>query len=101
MEDTAVYLMQCGGFYKVGISADPWKRLKTLQTGSPLEIRLIHSVWLPRHLAHLAEADIHFRFRGTRVRGEWFTADGGELRELLDDAEDEYHWSGSVITVAP
>lgn len=71
-----VYLMEGGGFYKVGRSADPRDRLRNLSV--PFELKLAYAiasadcVWL--------ESYMHAAFAPSRVRGEWFrlTADDVE-----------------------
>jgi hypothetical protein len=69
------YLIKADGSHlvKIGIATDPMQRLKTLQTGQPMDLYLIWSV--PGDY----EYDLHVRFAEYRHRGEWF-----DLRELGD-----------------
>lgn len=57
-----------GGPIKIGTSADPWQRLKTLQTANASELRVI-AAW---RVLFFEEQDIHETFARFRLRGEWF-----------------------------
>lgn len=69
------YLITAEGSHlvKIGIATDPMQRLKTLQTGQPMDLFLMWSV--PGDYEHA----LHVRFAEYRHRGEWF-----DLRELGD-----------------
>ena len=58
------------GNIKIGVSVDPDKRLKGLQTGSDGDLTLISSV--PVNDAYKVENSIHKDLSQYRVRGEWF-----------------------------
>jgi hypothetical protein len=63
-------------YVKIGHTVNPEQRLKTLQTGCPLEINieallLVYS----QDLAQLAETSIHKKLKLNRVKGEWFRLD--------------------------
>ena len=57
-------------YYKIGKSKDPYKRLQTLQTGTPLELQIVSRVW--SFDAVRLESTLHEYFDAYRVRGEWF-----------------------------
>ncbi len=58
--------------YKVGISQDPKRRLKNLQTGHPQKLR-IHSLReTSADKTKLLESVIHHHLRFHRTHGEWF-----------------------------
>lgn len=65
-----VYFIKCGGYVKIGWAVVPAKRLKELQTASPMVLELIHH--MPGDLKK--EHELHERFAHLRVRpnGEWF-----------------------------
>jgi hypothetical protein len=65
-----VYFIQPagGGLIKIGVAARPKQRLYHLQTGSPVELRLVGTLPGGQPL----EAELHQRFAEHRVRGEWF-----------------------------
>lgn len=62
------YLIKADGSHlvKIGIALDPMQRVKTLQTGQPMDLYLMWSV--PGDY----EYDLHLRFAAHRYRGEWF-----------------------------
>lgn len=74
-----LYLLKCGGFYKIGFSATPRKRLRQLRTGSPVPIVVVHE--LKTAFYKNIEKDLHYKFAAKRGQGEWFR---------LDDADVEY-----------
>ncbi len=66
--ESHTYLVAAEGSHlvKIGIAKDPMRRLRELQTGQPMELRLLWSV------AGAYEHDLHVHFAAYRVRGEWF-----------------------------
>ncbi len=63
---------------KIGFAKDPFKRLRTLQTGSPLDLELFGYV----AGTEVLERRLHRIFERDRMHGEWFVADG-YLRDLV------------------
>jgi hypothetical protein len=63
---------------KIGWTRDPRKRLKDLQTGSPVELYLIGAIPGGRE----DERAMHERFALSRMHGEWFALTG-EMHELV------------------
>lgn len=71
---------------KIGISANPYERLKKLQTGYPWTL----DIWLELMIEapEKVEKILHTRFADFRLNGEWFDAivfkklDLNELKEL-------------------
>jgi len=59
------------GNYKIGISSDPERRVKELNTGNSSEIKLIHC-YLATDDKHKSETLAHAIFEEDRIRGEWF-----------------------------
>lgn len=60
-------------YIKIGVSINPEKRLKMLQTANPRDLKII--IKLPiinKPQAYLAERVLHVKFRKGRVNGEWF-----------------------------
>lgn len=59
---------------KVGKANDPESRLRELQTGSPIKLRLIGKIKCKtEYQAFQLEKAIHRIFRNRHRRGEWFT----------------------------
>lgn len=66
-----VYLAMSGkGWYKIGMSKQPHKRMSSLQVGSPLEIKLIHRIFTFDCVA--LEKALHSYYQAYWLRGEWF-----------------------------
>src|SRR5208283_988073 len=65
------YVIQCGGtgFVKIGKSNRVGSRLSNLQSANPHPLEIL--VLLP-DVVGFREEDLHYRFRGSRDRGEWF-----------------------------
>lgn len=55
---------------KVGLSKDVKVRLRKLQTGNPYELRLMG--WIETGDHRSLEYDLHKRYAGQRLHGEWF-----------------------------
>ena len=66
------------GAVKIGISCDPLKRIKTLQTGNSSRLEIVAIRHAPNGLAD--ERAAHERLKDFRVRGEWFSPDA--LKQL-------------------
>lgn len=76
------------GYYKIGRSSNPKRRLKSLSVGNPNELTLVASS--PVVEAQRREKDIHEQFGEWRVRGEWFDLPlekEPELIEFIEEAE--------------
>jgi predicted GIY-YIG superfamily endonuclease len=67
-----VYLIQSleNGYYKIGVSKNPNKRIKQLQTGNPATLKLI-TIFKTEH-SYRIESFFHKRFSHCRREGEWF-----------------------------
>jgi len=76
--ETAVYLVTEDGrpFFKIGVAADPKRRIKELQTGNPRQLEIGHIEWFPtRQMARTVERAMHANFATHAAKGEWFGAD--------------------------
>ena len=69
--DRSVYFIQPvdGGRIKIGVSGNPEIRLRDLQTGSPVDLRIIALI---PDAAPGTEPALHVRFAHARAHGEWF-----------------------------
>jgi predicted GIY-YIG superfamily endonuclease len=56
--------------YKIGVSINPEKRLKQLQTGNSSELSLIHSY--PSTYANKIEKTLQRKYSLEKTNGEWF-----------------------------
>ena len=72
---------------KIGKSNTPEKRLKALQTGTPIRLELLYKIAFScEEDALKAETLIHKQFRALKVRGEWFRF-SKNLRTFLSACE--------------
>jgi len=76
-----IYFIEAFGLdkIKIGFSRDPQKRLKELQTGSPVKLRLLVSM----NGSQQQESMLHEKFAKLSIDGEWFHATK-ELRDYID-----------------
>lgn len=66
-----LYLMEGGNKRKIGISKDPDKRVKELNTGSGDKIKLL-ATWKTEDCVKYVEGYLHKVFKEYRTNGEWF-----------------------------
>jgi hypothetical protein len=75
-----VYFIRMGPWVKIGYSIDPDRRLRTLQTASPVRLELLFSWPGPAE----DEAYVQGLFGEYRAEGEWFRLEG-RLADRVDD----------------
>jgi Homeodomain-like domain len=81
-----VYLISCKrlGLAKIGVAGDARKRLRELQVGSPLELKLtLTRPYGDRRDAEAVAEELYRCFAGRRGRGSWYRLTAGEVRERL------------------
>lgn len=71
-ETRHVYVIECGGRIKIGISVNPNERAQQIEIVSPFKIESVWFTMLTRY-ARRIEALAHAHFDAERVHGEWFT----------------------------
>lgn len=82
------YIMQAGdaGHVKIGRARDVEARRRSLQTGSSVPLKVIRIIHFD------CERDLHQRYAGHRLHGEWFSFDhsmlsDGFAEKLLAEAQ--------------
>ena len=67
-----IYLIKSlnDGFYKIGVSKNPNKRLIELQTGNPSPVEILYLY--ESKLAYKIENSLHNRYSYCKTHGEWF-----------------------------
>ena len=82
-----VYLIQSleDGYYKIGVSKHPKKRVTQLQTGNSSELKLIESY--QTEYAHKVERALQNRYSYLRKVGEWFDLSISEDISFLSDCK--------------
>ena len=79
-----VYVIECNGYYKIGIAYDIKSRLSTLQSSCPYKLKLIAVEHLSSdEKARMSEKHIHNLLKDHRVRGEWFDVSLDKLFSVL------------------
>lgn len=102
-----LYILRHGesDYYKIGISNKVDKRIDTLQTGNPVELKFIacyesdFSDFLGREITYL-ENFLHKNFADKRVRGEWFEFDYSTIADIcmfLDSRDIDFCGSREII----
>lgn len=76
-----VYLIEGGGYYKIGKAKNPSNRAQTLAIHLPYPTRLLHAI--KSDDSDRAEKHLHERYADRRTNGEWFDLDGDEVREIM------------------
>ena len=70
-----VYFIRAGnkGAIKIGVASDLAKRLETLQTGNPFQLKVLATIpCSSEQHAYELERRMHKLFASKRIRGEWF-----------------------------
>ena len=88
-----IYLVQAVGTdkFKIGKATDVIKRIRGLQTGSPLKVRYVYHAYVQN--ANLCEMELHNKFSNQREIGEWFALTPEDVRfcillmRLVQEAE--------------
>lgn len=87
-----VYLMECGGKYKIGTSVNVDERRKQLDNRPfPVEIVAV-SPFLEE--AYIFEAELHEFFKNFKIDGEWFDLSAKEVKRITNllRRADEIHY---------
>lgn len=98
-----IYLIQSieNSYYKIGVSKNPKKRIKELQTGNSSKLKLVESY--PSQYAHKIEKTLQRRYNHLRKEGEWFDfslLDGVSFKEECQKLNERYDFlkkSGNVF----
>lgn len=79
----AVYVVQYGKTYKIGLSVNPWQRIKAFML--PDVVATMRVYWVPR--AAEFERALHKKYAAHREFGEWFRLPETALNEMDAYAE--------------
>lgn len=69
---------------KIGVAKNIEVRTRNLQTGNPLNLRLLG--WIETPEVFQLEANLKRHFKATRVRGEWFDIEPADILPFLQRA---------------
>ena len=79
-EQGYVYLMYDGELWKIGKALNIESRKKQLERQVGKKLELLHSIKSDDYSR--AEAEMHFRYKHCRIRGEWFNLSPQELKAI-------------------
>ena len=65
-----VYIISCGDYIKIGCSANPERRIDTLNTIIPYYIDLVYKI--ESNNMYALERQLQYQFKKNRIKGEWF-----------------------------
>lgn len=87
MSDQFIYVIRADdGRTKVGISTNPRRRLRSLQSGNAAKLSLGYQRPISRELAIRIERRAHWLMQAVHVHGEWFLASVEEATEAVNSA---------------
>ena len=73
MKISYIYIITNGEDYKVGVSVNPKRRIKQLQTGNPETLKIAATFKLPADKVYSLEKEAHREIQYKyQKRGEWF-----------------------------
>lgn len=86
---TYVYVAKCETRVKIGVAGDVQLRMRQLRTGSGLHVEAIASrLFSTRISAEEIELQLHRKFQGARLFGEWFATDARKVVTALNRYRD-------------
>ena len=68
--------------YKIGISNNPEKRLKSLQTGNEKNLKIIHKILCENYSD--VERALHNKYSFSKINGEWFELTQEDIKSFPD-----------------
>jgi hypothetical protein len=83
--DYSVYLVESGlGLARIGVAPEPGKRLRELQVGSPVRLKLaLAAPYRGREAARAVADELARHFAARRSHGHWFRVTTAEVRRAL------------------
>lgn len=82
-KNLGVYILESGGYYKIGYTTDLMRRIEGLSTGNPLgDVKIIF--WILTTEAKTLETTLHDRFQDKRHYREWFRLDEEDLKDVVE-----------------
>jgi len=71
--------------YKIGISKNPEKRIKSLQTGNEKLLKIIHKV--PCENYNEVETALHNQYKFLKINGEWFELSKNDVEKFPESCK--------------
>ena len=85
---SVVYLAYCNGYYKIGRSKRPRKRIQEMKTGNPYKIELFDVI--EDISGTLLEKELHRDLKAYRKRGEWFNLEVDKALHRINSILEHY-----------
>lgn len=71
--------------YKIGVSINPEKRIKALQTGNYKVLKIIHKIFCENY--NDVETALHNKYNFLKVNGEWFELTEEEVKNFPESCK--------------
>ncbi len=100
LSDT-LYLINSGGYTKIGITNDTERRLSELQTANPMEVTLIYSAKV--HDPIKLERYLHYEYNEYNTKMEWFNITKRQINAIqkyIERTVINENWTGETIMTA-
>ena len=79
-----VYFIRAGIYTKIGVAKNVERRLKQIQTGNPLELKLECAIKTDSNAeAYQLESDLHAAFMSKHKHGEWFFLRHSQINKFI------------------
>jgi len=86
LAETFVYILECDGFYKIGMSKDVQSRINDMQIGNPHKINLVYKFsFKDPTIAFEIEKMLHKDHKEHNIGGEWFSQLNEDVIKALKD----------------
>jgi hypothetical protein len=82
-----IYIIESGGYYKIGVSINVENRLSQIQTSTPHDVTLVAKVSVKNNSAGRVETALHQYYSPVHKNGEWFNLSPREAAgfKLIDE----------------
>lgn len=77
-----VYLMECEGYHKIGVSSNINARLSALDGSTPFSVSLVYSKKVLD--AGSIEKLLHNKYKDTNIKKEWFNLSEYQVKEIVE-----------------
>lgn len=80
-----IYVMECEGYHKIGMSNTPKARRRNVQSGNPFPVNLVFFGRPREGYARDLEGKLHWDYQEFRHTGEWFLFPDGFAEDVLEE----------------
>lgn len=83
-----IYILECGGKYKIGLSNNVERRRKELDN-KPFPVNIVYKSKMIDD-SYETEQEIHKMYESKKIYGEWFDLDELDIKRIIDFVEAGY-----------